>query len=139
MCGGRNPPNKNSPGFITALPDPRINGAVFLLPWFPVRNLQPRTTMSNNTTITADQSIQPTLAIRISFNPDHHIWLNNGTYWIHYTEHLPDYTKRRVRRSLHTDHPGIARVLRDTILHEATEGRSVYEEEVPRHPTAIAA
>jgi len=53
---------------------------------------------------------------------------------------VPDYSKRRVRRSLHTDHPGIARVLRDTILHEASEGRSVYEEEVPRNASlAIAA
>ena len=63
---------------------------------------------------------RPTLAIRTTSNPNHHLWSNNGTYWCHYTEHLPDYTKRRVRRSLHTSELGIARVLRDSILSEAT-------------------
>ena len=58
----------------------------------------------------------PELAIRITDNPNHHLWNNNGTYWCHYTEHLPDYTKRRVRRSLGTDNLGIARVIRDTLL-----------------------
>ena len=70
---------------------------------------------------------QATLAIRLTDNPDHHLWNNNGTYWCHYTEHLADYTKRRVRRSLHTKDLAIARVLRDTLLHEATS----FEEEVP--------
>lgn len=51
-------------------------------------------------------------------NPDHHIWNNNGTWWCHYTEHLPDYTKRRVRLNLHTDNRQIARVLRDSVLFE---------------------
>ena len=62
----------------------------------------------------------PTLAIRKTGNQDHHLWNNNGTYWVHYTEHLPDYTKRRVRRSLHTDNLGIARVLRDSLLSDLT-------------------
>ena len=62
----------------------------------------------------------PTLAIRKTENQDHHLWNNNGTYWVHYTEHLPDYTKRRVRRSLHTDNLGIARVLRDSLLSDLT-------------------
>jgi hypothetical protein len=51
-------------------------------------------------------------------NPDHHIWNNNGTWWCHYTEHLPDYTKRRVRLNLHTDNRFVARVLRDSVLFE---------------------
>lgn len=51
-------------------------------------------------------------------NPDHHIWNNNGTWWCHYTEHLPDYTKRRVRLNLYTDNRLIARVLRDSVLFE---------------------
>lgn len=71
---------------------------------------------------------RPSLSIRISENPNHHIWLNNGVYWIHYTEHLPDHTKRRVRRSLHTSDSGIARVLRDSLLCEAAH----FEEEVTR-------
>lgn len=56
-------------------------------------------------------------AIRIADeNPDHHLWNNNGTWWIHYTLHLPDYTKRRVRRSLSTRRPAEARRRRDAIF-----------------------
>lgn len=71
---------------------------------------------------------RPTLAIRSSDNPDHHLWNNNGTFWCHYTQHLPDYTKRRVRKNLHTKDLGIARVLRDSLLFEANS----FEEEIPR-------
>jgi hypothetical protein len=59
---------------------------------------------------------QTTLSIRIGGNSDHHLWNNNGTWWCHYTEHLADYTKRRVRLSLHTHDLGVARVLRDTLF-----------------------
>ena len=60
------------------------------------------------------------LAIRVrAENPDHHLWNNNGTFWCHYTEHLSDYTKRRVRRSLRTADRAIARFLRDSVLFEA--------------------
>lgn len=31
----------------------------------------------------------------------HHLWLNNGTWWAHYTLHF-DHRKRRIRRSLKT-------------------------------------
>ena len=59
------------------------------------------------------------LAIRVrGENPDHHLWNNNGTWWCHYTEHLPNYTKRRVRRSLRTADRAIARFLRDSVLFE---------------------
>ena len=74
------------------------------------------TTSTTTGTATLDR---PILAIRTTGNPDHHLWNNNGTYWCHYTEHLPDYTKRRVRKSLHTGELGIARVLRDSLLCEA--------------------
>lgn len=73
-------------------------------------------TTTGTATATLDR---PTLAIRTTENPDHHLWNNNGTYWVHFTEHLPDYTKRRVRRSLHTDSLNIARVLRDSLLSQA--------------------
>jgi hypothetical protein len=44
---------------------------------------------------------RPSLAVRIKrTNPNHHLWENHGTWWMHYTVHLPDFTKRRVRRSL---------------------------------------
>jgi hypothetical protein len=63
------------------------------------------------------------IAIRVrDENPDHHLWNNNGTWWCHYTEHLPDYTKRRVRRSLCTADRAIARFLRDSVLFESGRG-----------------
>ena len=57
------------------------------------------------------------LAIRICpENPNHHLWNNNGTWWCHYTLHLPDFTKRRERVSLATHDPAKARSLRDVLL-----------------------
>ena len=57
------------------------------------------------------------LSVRIlPENPDHHLWNNNGTWWCHFTLHLPDYTKRRVRRSLWTHDRGTARRRRDRLL-----------------------
>ena len=62
-------------------------------------------------------TMKHTASIRIhAGNPDHHLWNNNGTFWCHYTIHLPDYTKRRVRCSLCTSRLGHARKLRDQIL-----------------------
>lgn len=49
-------------------------------------------------------------------NPNHHIWDNNGTWWLHYTLHLADYTKRRVRESLRTRDVEEARRRRDARL-----------------------
>ena len=48
--------------------------------------------------------------------PNHHLWLNHGTWWIHYTIHLPDHTKSRHRRNLRTSDLETARRLRDRIL-----------------------
>jgi hypothetical protein len=56
------------------------------------------------------------IAIRIGSNPNHHLWNNNGTWWLHYTEHLPNYTKHRVRLSLHTHDLRTARAIRDVFL-----------------------
>lgn len=72
-------------------------------------------------------SHSPVLSIRTTDNPFHHLWNNNGTWWCHYTEHLSNHTKRRVRRSLHTKDSGIARVLRDSLLIESVE----FAQEVP--------
>jgi hypothetical protein len=61
----------------------------------------------------------PTLSLRINRdNPNHHIWSNNGTWWLLLTMHLPDYTKLRLRRSLKTDNIKVARRKRDQILQE---------------------
>lgn len=49
-------------------------------------------------------------------NQNHHLWNNNGTYWCHFTVHPADYTKRRVRVSLHTSDLVEARRRRDALL-----------------------
>ncbi len=57
------------------------------------------------------------LVIRVNHaNPNHHLWENHGTWWMHYTLHLPDFTKRRIRQSLATKRVGIARRRRDAVL-----------------------
>ena len=64
------------------------------------------------------------LAIRIGENANHHLWNNNGTWWLHYTEHLPDCTNRRVRISLHTHNVRAARAIRDVLLSSDSTGTS---------------
>jgi hypothetical protein len=49
-------------------------------------------------------------------NADHHLFNNNGTWWIHFTILLPDSTKQRVRLSLRTHRVEAARELRDRLL-----------------------
>ena len=56
------------------------------------------------------------LSLRRTANENHHIWNNNGTWWAHYTVYLPDYTARRVRRSLRTHDVAEARRRRDALL-----------------------
>jgi hypothetical protein len=60
------------------------------------------------------------VSIRVnSQNPNHHLWNNNGTWFVHYTEHFPDFTKRRIRVSLQTKCVEEARRRRDELLGEA--------------------
>jgi len=61
-----------------------------------------------------------TLAIRGTDNPDHHLWLNNGTWFVHFTLHASDYTKRRMRISLKTHDLTEARRRRDHLLEHYT-------------------
>jgi len=59
----------------------------------------------------------PRLSIRVQGgNPLHHLWNNNGTWWIHYTVHPDACTKARVRRSLRTHDLTTALQRRDEIL-----------------------
>ena len=55
---------------------------------------------------------------KIAKNPNHNLWNNNGTWWIHYTLHLPNYTSKRIRNNLGTDDIITARMKRDMILHD---------------------
>ena len=58
-----------------------------------------------------------TLALRTNpRNRNHHLYNNNGTWWIHFHVHYPDYTKSRVRESLGTHCLAAARELRDLAL-----------------------
>lgn len=73
-----------------------------------------------NTQDTAARPAPAKLSIRVSeANPLHHLWNNNGTWWLHYTEHLADFTKRRVRRSLRTADLELAIRRRDEALNPA--------------------
>jgi hypothetical protein len=41
-------------------------------------------------------------SLRVDYSNDtHHLWCNNGTWWLHYTVHF-DNRVRRIRRSLRT-------------------------------------
>ena len=59
----------------------------------------------------------PRLSVRRSLdNPNHHLWDNHGTFWGHFTVHLPDYTKARLRLSLGTPNVEEARRRRDALM-----------------------
>ena len=58
-------------------------------------------------------------AIRIDdSNLNHHLWNNNGTWWIHYTIYPTPVTAERIRHSLKTRNLSKARHLRDQILED---------------------
>lgn len=56
------------------------------------------------------------LSIRPNKNPNHHLWLNNGSWWLNVVEHREDYTKQRIRRPLGTKDVNQARRLRDHLM-----------------------
>lgn len=62
------------------------------------------------------------LSIRTNLeNPNHHLWNNHGTWFVHYVIHPTPHTKERVRRSLGTKSLDEARRLRDALLGEPEE------------------
>lgn len=52
----------------------------------------------------------------IAPNPNHNLWNNNGTWFVHCTVGPTPYTKERLRLSLHTKSVEVARRRRDKIL-----------------------
>ena len=67
----------------------------------------------NNQPTYSDEEI----ALRIDeSNLNHHLWNNNGTWWIHYTVYPTPVTVERIRRSLKTKILKEARNRRDKIL-----------------------
>jgi hypothetical protein len=61
---------------------------------------------------------RPTPTVRINpDNPDHHVYSNNGVWWIHYSIRTdPRFKSQRVRASLGTRSIEVARERRDAIL-----------------------
>lgn len=53
-------------------------------------------------------------------NKNHHLWCNNGIWFIQYTIYPTKNTKERVRRSLGTKCVEQARVYRDEILRKCS-------------------
>ena len=59
----------------------------------------------------------PLPGLRISLeNPNHHLWNNHGTWFLHYTVHPTSFTKERIRRSLGTKDLETARRRRDAFF-----------------------
>ena len=62
-------------------------------------------------------------SVRIgSSNPDHHLYNNNGVWWLHYTSYPTPATSKRIRGSLRTRDVALARHRRDTILKDLFGG-----------------
>jgi len=57
-------------------------------------------------------------------NPNHHLWNNNGTWYLHYTLLTSPVTAERIRRSLGTGDIQQARRKRDQLLLEAAHVRA---------------
>lgn len=75
--------------------------------------------MTNNNPAAWTAKPRCVLSFRVrGHNQNHHLWFNNGSWWMHYTVHLPDGTKQRVRRSLRTRSIELAHARRDAILEE---------------------
>jgi hypothetical protein len=62
-------------------------------------------------------AITPLPGIRVrAENPNHHLWNNHGTWFLHYTVHPTPFTKERIRRSLGTKDIQVARERRDAFF-----------------------
>ena len=57
----------------------------------------------------------PRIRVRAE-NPNHHLWNNHGTWFLHYTIHPTPFTKERIRRSLGTKDVKVARARRDAFF-----------------------
>ncbi len=57
-----------------------------------------------------------------SSNPNHHLWNNNGTWYVAYTVHTSPLTAERVRTSTKTRDVVVARQRRDQMIREVCHG-----------------
>ncbi len=68
----------------------------------------------------------PQLAVRMKpGNPNHHLWNNNGTWFVHYVVYPTPFTKERVRHSLQTKSLEEARIRRDELLAKLAQTKAV--------------
>ena len=68
--------------------------------------------MNNSLTSQSEET-----ALRIDeSNLNHHLWNNNGTWWLHYTVYPTPVTAERKRKSLRTQSVSLARQKRDKFL-----------------------
>jgi hypothetical protein len=68
------------------------------LPEFLVRNSKEERIMIATIESIRQNSAQAALAVRVNrANPNHHLWLNNGTWFVHFTVYPDNLTKERVR------------------------------------------
>ena len=80
-------------------------------------------THTNGGAATVAPQPAPELAIRTDHqNPNHHLWNNNGTWFIHYTVYPTPVTKQRIRKSLRTKSLEVARKRRDQLLSAYVRG-----------------
>ena len=71
-------------------------------------------------------------SVRIwAHNPDHPLYNNNGTWWLHYTAYPTPQTTERLRRSLKTRDVTLARSRRDAVLAQLFSGRG------GAHPSSV--
>lgn len=69
-------------------------------------------------------------------NPNHHLWNNHGTWFLHYTVHPTPFTKERIRRSLGTKDVQVARDRRDSFFANLAESAKVAAATSARKPVA---
>ena len=62
-------------------------------------------------------------SVRISDeNLNHHLYTNNGTWWLHYTAYPINNISQRIRQSLKTRNVALARNRRDVVLKDLFKG-----------------
>ena len=79
-------------------------------------------------------------SVRIwAHNPDHHLYNNNGTWWLHYTAYPTPLTTQRMRRSLKTRDVTLARSRRDAVLAQLhrSQQRSLIADETELVPPQL--
>lgn len=55
------------------------------------------------------------------YGADHHIWDNNGTWWVHFSIARARGRSKRMRLSLHTKSRSLARERRDLVMKSTPE------------------